>query len=159
VAALALAQWPRGRGYVNRDRELAALYSEAVAGCEWLTPQEVPPENDSSWHIWSAVFSGDEHGIEYDHFVQALRENGADYFLPSFMPYGAFGLDPSPAYRYPLFSEPRASDQGRLVFREGLCPSAERLVPRLFNTVLSPVEDSRVLQYADGLRKTIDAFS
>ena len=159
VAALALAQWPRARAYVERDRELAALYSDAVAGCEWLTPQEVPERNRSSSHIWGATFTGDEAGVDYGEFMTALRRNGADYFLPSFMPYGAFGLKPSPAYRYPLFATARASDQGELAFPAGLCPRAEELVPRLFNTVLSPVEDERVERYADGLARTIAEFS
>lgn len=159
VAALALAQWPRGRSYVERDRALAALYSEAVKGCGWLAPQEVAETNESSWHIWSAEFRGDEMGIDYEFFMTALRDNGADYFLPSFMPYGAFGLEPSPAYRYPLFSEPRSSEQGSLRFAEGLCPTAERLVPRLFNTVLSPVEDERVERYAEALARTVSEFS
>jgi perosamine synthetase len=169
VAAVALAQWPRARGYVETDHELALLYERAIEGCPWMASQAILPENWTSYHIWAATFTGDEHGIDYEEFMTALRENGADYFLPSFMPYGAFGLDPSPAYRYPLFSEPRAYKggcptrcphyDGEVDYGEGLCPNAEYLVPRLFNTVLSPVEDERVKRYADGLAKTISAFS
>lgn len=169
VAAVALAQWPRSKTYVERDHELALLYEQAVDGCEWMTSQEIPEGNWTAYHIWAATFTGDEVGIDYAEFMEALRANGADYFLPSFMPYGAFGLEPSPAYRYPIFSEPRAYTlrcpthcphyDGEAVYDEGLCPTAEFLVPRLFNTVLSPVEDDRVERYAEGLAKTIAQFS
>jgi dTDP-4-amino-4,6-dideoxygalactose transaminase len=169
VAALALAQWEAAQDYVQRDHELAGLYSQAAAGCKWLTAQEIPAGNWCAYHIWAAVYTGDEAGIEYRRFMEALRANGADYFLPAFMPYGAFGLEPSPVYRYPLFNEPRAYGkgcptgcplyQGRADYSPGLCPNAERLVPRLLNTVLSPVEDDRVKRYADALHRTIAQFS
>ena len=101
--------------------------------------------------------------------MRVLREQGGDYFLPSFMPYGAFGLKPSPVYRYPLFNEPLAYTrrcptycphyEGSVDFSEGLCPTAEYLVPRMFNTVISPVPDERVHRYADALHKTVRLFS
>jgi perosamine synthetase len=169
VAAIALAQWPRAAEYVKKDYELALLYEAAIDRCPWMTSQKIPDENWTSYHIWSATFTGDKFEVDYEEFMKTLRENGADYFLPSFMPYGAFGLRPSPAYRYPIFSEPRAYTlmcpthcphyEGTADYREGLCPTAEYLVPRLFNTVLSPVEDERVERYAEGLAKTISVFS
>ena len=169
VAALALAQWEPAKTYVNNDHDLALLYSQAVDGCPWLTPQAVPQENWCAYHIWGAVYTGDSVGIEYSEFMRVLRENGGDYFLPSFMPYGAFGLEPSPSYRYPIFSEPLAYTlgcptrcphyEGRADYSQGLCPTAEYLVPRLFNTVLSPVEDDRIKRYADALHKTVSGLS
>jgi len=152
VAAFALTQWDRAKEYVRRDAELAQLYTDAVAGCNWLTPQRVPAENWCAYHIWAATFTGDEGGIEYEPFMTELRERGGDYFLPSFMPYGAFGLAPSPVYRYPLFTEPLGNN-------DGACPRAEHLVPRMFNTVLSPVEDERVERYASALHDTVAHFS
>lgn len=169
VAALALTQWEPAKEYVRKDAELARLYSQAIEGCSWLVPQQIPEENWCAYHIWAAIYKGDEVGIEYDNFMKVLRENGGDYFLPSFMPYGAFGLKPSPVYRYPLFSEPLAYTkrcptycphyEGEVDFSEGLCPQAEYLVPRMFNTVLSPVEDERIHRYADALHKTVKFFS
>jgi len=169
VAALALTQWQPAKEYVRKDAELAKLYSQAIEGCGWLVPQQIPEENWCAYHIWAAIYKGDEVGIEYDNFMKVLRENGGDYFLPSFMPYGAFGLKPSPVYRYPLFSEPLAYTkrcptycphyEGEVDFSEGLCPQAEYLVPRMFNTVLSPVEDERIHRYADALHKTVKFFS
>jgi len=169
VAAMALAQWEPAKEYVKKDNELAQLYSAAVAGCSWLTPQVIPQENWCAYHIWGAVYSGDLVGIDYEEFMKVLRENGGDYFLPSFMPYGAFGLKPSPSYRYPIFSEPLAYTkrcptfcphyEGEVDYSEGLCANAEYLVPRLFNTVLSPVEDERIKRYAEALHQTVSQFS
>jgi perosamine synthetase len=169
VAALALAQWETAKEYVRKDHDLARLYTEAVGSCPWLIRQRIPEENWCAYHIWGAIFKGDEVGIDYDEFMKALRANGGDYFLPSFMPYGAFGLKPSPVYRYPLFNEPRAYTkrcptfcphyEGEVDYGEGACPNAEYLVPRLFNTVLSPVEDERIRRYAEALYKTVLQFS
>jgi dTDP-4-amino-4,6-dideoxygalactose transaminase len=164
-----MAQWDRAKSYVQRDHDLALLYTEAIGDCPWIVPQQIPAENWSAYHIWAAEFRGDEHGIPYADFMTALRANGGDYFLPSFVPYGAFGLDPSPVYRYPLFSEPLAYGLGCPIrcphyhghsdYSAGLCPAAEHLVPRLLNTVLSPISDERVQRYADGLAQTVRQYA
>jgi len=169
VAALALTQWDHAKEYVARDAQLAQLYSSAVEGCSWLAPQKISEDNWCAYHIWAATYTGDEAGIRYDDFMKVLREKGGDYFLPSFMPYGAFGLKPSPVYRYPIFNEPLAYTkrcptfcphyEGEVDYSEGACPRAEYLVPRMFNTVLSPVEDERIHGYADALAQTVRHFS
>lgn len=168
IASIAIAQWENARDYVKKDNELAKLYTEALQGCVWLKPQKIPKENWSPYHIWAAIFTGDEHGINYDEFMKELRGNGADYFLPSFMPYGAFNLEPSPAYRYPIFNDPKknwiASDvyghiyEGKIDYSQGLCPNAEYIVPRMLNTVISPIENERIQKYAVGLRETVKHF-
>lgn len=169
IAALALTQWERAKQYVKRDHELAALFTDAVKGCSWLAPQKIPAANWSAYHIWAAEFRGEPQGISQDEFMKVLKENGGDYFLPSFIPMGAFGLEPSPVYRYPLFNEPRAYNlqcpvkcphyKGEANYSKGACPNAERVVPRLVNTVLSPIQDDRVKRYADALAKTVAGFS
>ena len=169
IAGLAIAQWELAREYVKKDHELAKLYTEALQDCEWIKPQKVPNENWSAYHIWAATFTGDDKGIKYNEFMEVLKNNGGDYFLPSFMPYGAFDLDPSPAYRYPIFSDPNInwikSDlygkiyDGKINYSKGICPNAEYIVPRMLNTVLSPIEDKLIEKYATGLMKTIKHFS
>lgn len=169
VSALAISQWEKAKQYVKDDHELALLYTQALDDCHWIKPQLIPKENWSAYHIWAAVFEGDKAGIEYDKFMQVLKQNGADYFLPSFIPYGTFGMKPSPVYLYPIFKTPLAYTKecptacphynGKVIYSEGYCPNAEYLVPRMLNTVLSPVENDRVKRYADGLNKTIKHFS
>ena len=168
VAAIAIGQWENAKDYVQKDNELASLYTESLEGCDWLSPQKIPKENWSPYHIWAATFTGDKYGIDYAKFMKELKNNGADYFLPSFMPHDAFDLEPSPSYRYPIFSEPNvnwiASDayqslyEGKVDYHKGLCENAEYVVPRMLNTTISPIENERVETYAKGLKKTIKHF-
>ncbi len=168
VASIAIAQWENSKDYVQKDHELAKLYTESLQNCIWLKPQKISNENWSPYHIWAATFTGDQHGVNYDDFMTVLRKNGADYFLPSFMPYGAFDLKPSPSYRYPIFSQPNVNwivsetyakiYEGKIDYSEGICPNAEFIVPRMLNTVLSPIENELIEKYAHGLAKTIKHF-
>ncbi len=169
VAALALAQWERAAGYVAEDVGFALQYNEAVQGSPLLAPQRILDENVSSYHVWAAVFKGEQHGIDYGAFMAKLREFGGDYFLPSFIPTGTFGLTPSPVYKYPIFREPIAYGKGCPVrcplyagtydTRDGICPTAEYVVPRLLNTVLSPLKPERIARYVDALRQTVRYYA
>ena len=168
VAAIAIAQWPRVAGYVAEDMRYGDLYNAAVAGSRLLEPQRIPPENVSSRHVWAAVFRGDDHGVRYDRFMETLRGFGGTYFLPSFIPAGTFGLAPSPVYKYPIFREPVAYGsgcpvrcplyEGQYDTSDGLCPTAEDVVPRLLNTVLSPLPPERMDGYVEALHKTVRHF-
>ena len=169
IACIALAQWDYSKEYVKRDHQFGELFNDAVKKCEWLKPQKIPMENWSPYHIWASTFEGEKYGIEYKKFLERLKENGADYFLPSFMPYGAFNLEPSPCYRYPLFSDPKINwiigedykkiYQKEIKYEKGICKNAEYIVPRMLNTVLSPIEDVKIEKYITGLEKTILEFS
>lgn len=168
VACIAIAQWENTKEYVQKDHDLAGLYTDALQDCDWLKPQKIVKGNWSPYHIWAATFSGDEYGVNYEEFIKELKRNGADYFLPSFMPYGAFDLDPSPSYRYPIFSKPEVNwivsevydkiYDGKIDYSKGICPNAEHIVPRMLNTVLSPIEDELIEKYSAGLAKTIKHF-
>ena len=59
VAALAQTQWSPSKQYVQKDHDLASLYSEAVAGCDWLIPQTIPPEGGGL-----TLFGGSLGGIQ-----------------------------------------------------------------------------------------------
>jgi len=169
IAAIALAQWPRVEGYVAQDMEYSRLYSAAVGGSPLLAPQRLPQENVSSAHVWAAVFKGDEYGVNYDDFIRTLRGFGGDYFLPSFIPTGTFGLPPSPVYKYPVFREPVAYGvgcpvrcplyEGTYDTSDGLCVNAEYVVPRLLNTVLSPLTPERMSIYVEALHQTLRYYA
>ena len=102
-----------------------------------------------------------------------LRDAGQDVLVAAPDPAAAversYEHDGIPVYRYPIFNEPLAYTkrcptycphyEGEVDFSEGLCPNAEYIVPRMFNTVLSPVEDERIHRYADALAKTVKHFS
>lgn len=168
VAAIGLAQWPRAKDYVRKDHELAKLFDRAVGDRDWLRPQHIPAENYSSSLCWGALFEGERRGITYDEFMKVLEGHGGDQFARSWMPEGAFGMAPSPAYRYPLFSEPRAYGkgcptrcphyEGQVDYGPGACPTAEYVVPRMLNVGLTPGTDRTIQRSAEALAKTMAHF-
>jgi len=169
IAALAISQWPYVDLYLREDMDYAKLYTKALEGSPIMLPQAIPEENISTYHIWAALFNGEEFGINYDQFMKQLKIFGGDYFLPAFIPTGTFGLPPSPVYKYPIFREPITYShgcpvrcplyKGKYDVSDGLCLTAEHVVPRLFNTVLSPIKPERMNQYVDALNRTIRYFS
>jgi dTDP-4-amino-4,6-dideoxygalactose transaminase len=168
VAALGITQLEKAERYVEDDRRLARMYTEAIDGCKWLIPQEIREDNHCSYHIWSALYEGDKCGIGFEDFQKACKEEGADYFLFGFMPQDYKGIKPSPAYKYPIFKEPLAYkdkcpfnchfynyQKAEEKYPDELCPTAEYVVGRLFNTVLSPIREERVKRLADALYRAV----
>ena len=164
VAAVALAQLERAERYVAEDRENAKLYDQAVEGCEWLVPQAEPPHSVHSHHCWAATFQGDKHGVDYEQFKRVCREEGARL---------GFGYTQRTwkqaqivaAYQFPVFALPVAYGKGcpthcplydgELPYREGYCPRAEELIPRLSYCVLSTRLREDVARGAEGLHRSI----
>jgi perosamine synthetase len=168
VAAVALAQLPKSRQYVDEDRRNAALMNRAVEGCEWIVPQYVAPDTVSSYHLWTAFYKGEEHGIPMEDFKRVCVEEGADYFLFGFMPQNWQGIRARPAYAYPVFTTPLAYGkncptrcphyQGNVDYTKELCPQAEQISPRLINTTLSPIRQERGEKLAEGLYRAVQRF-
>lgn len=169
VAAIGISQLDKAERYIENDRRLANMYIEAIKGCKWLIPQEIRKDNICSYHIWGALYEGDKYGIKFEDFQKICQEEGADYFLFGFMPQNYQGIKASPSYNYPIFKEPLAYtnkcpfnchfynyQQAKEKYYEGLCPTAEYVVPRLFNTVLSPIREERVKRLADALNKVVE---
>ena len=71
-------------------------------------------------------------------------------------------------YHHPIFNDPKnnwiVSDvydniyEGKIDYSQGLCPNAEYVVPRMLNTVISPIENERIQKYAVGLGETVKHF-
>jgi len=114
VAAIARVQLTRARGYVNMCQDAAALYNEAVAGCEWLLPQVNRPGRVNTYHIWTAIFEGDKYGISKEDFLQALADNGLAWGM---------GYIERPAYAHDCIAA--------YLDEQPYCPVAEYLMPRL----------------------------
>ena len=165
VAAVALAQLEHAQSYVAEDRENAKLYQEAVAGCDWLVPQAEPTYDVHAHHCWAATFHGEKHGIDYEEFKRLCREEGAavgfGYTQRSWKQAQIVA-----AYQFPVFVEPVAYGQGcpthcplygkELPYRQGYCPNAEDLIPRLCVTTLSTRLRDDVAHGAEGLRRAIE---
>ncbi|NPV07093.1 MAG: DegT/DnrJ/EryC1/StrS family aminotransferase [Anaerolineae bacterium] len=168
VAAVGLAQLERADDYVRQDMQSAELYHQALEGCEWLVPQVVAPYNTHSQHIFAVAFRGEEHGIDYEEFKRVSREEKAGL---------GFGYTQRTwreaqivaAYQFPVFKEPVAYGKGcpthcphyrkDLPYRNGYCPNAEDLVPRLCLRGLSSALPDDIARGAEGLRRAIERVS
>jgi dTDP-4-amino-4,6-dideoxygalactose transaminase len=157
TAALGLAQLSRVDGYVAEYTEGLRVYNEAIRDCAWLVNRHVPEEAVQSGYIWTCTWDGDRHGLQYDRFQQVVRELG----LPL-----RFGFTGAPAYVFDFFNVSTAYHrpdcpircpyyEGDYRYREGLCPTAEDLIPRLIQSGLIEVPPDEIKTRADLLRQAI----
>ena len=132
IAAIGIVQLQRARGYVEQCMTNGELFSAAVADCAWVVPQRVPPDHRHAYHLWAALFEGDRAGVDYAAFQQRCGELGVGV---------GFGYIGRPAYLHETLRRPLAYGKGCPVrcphrsrdveYREGLCPVAEEIMPRL----------------------------
>jgi dTDP-4-amino-4,6-dideoxygalactose transaminase len=158
TAALGLAQLSRVDGYVAEYTQGLHVLDEAIRDCAWLGNRYVPEEAVQSGYIWTCTWEGDRHGIEYARFLQVVQDLG----LP--LRYGFTG---APAYKFDFFKVSTAYHhadcpircpfyEGDYRYREGLCPTAEDLIPRLIQSGLIEVPPDEVKRRADLLRQAIE---
>lgn len=114
VAAVGRVQLTRARAYVDMCTQTAAMFNEAVEGCEWIVRQADRPGRVNTYHIWSAAFAGEEHGISLDRLREACAEHGLGLRI-GYIERPAYAHGPIAQY---LDDEPN-------------CPVAEWLMPRL----------------------------
>jgi len=135
-AAVGVEQLKKVPGYLESYRKSKKVLDEAIAGCSWLDERKVLPGSVVSPYVWSCVFRGEREGVDYGVFKAALREAGGGI---------GTGFTQRPAYMYEMFRKPRAYGEkgcpynchlygGRVDWKEGLCPVAEDVIPRLVST-------------------------
>jgi perosamine synthetase len=130
TAAIGLAQLETLPQAIESLRANAAHYDQAVAGCPWLQLQRGPEGSCHSFYHWVATFNGERHGISLDQFKAALRDSGAVSIT--------VGYTQMPAYQHPVIKDQlahafhcAANRCGHERYPAGLCPVAERVIPRL----------------------------
>jgi dTDP-4-amino-4,6-dideoxygalactose transaminase len=159
TAAVGLGQVQRVMGYVERYTRNLRVLNEAISGCAWIRQREVPAEAGQSGYVWAAVWEGDEHGLDYGRFKEICQE----LELPL-----RFGFNQTPAYSYDIFRASTAygvpdcpvrcpfyTAKSDYRYRDGLCPVAEELLPRLMTTGLVEVSDEEVARRAEKVRDAI----
>ena len=77
-----------------------------------------PQGAKSTCHIWIASFEGERARVSRKRFCEALRRHEAPFHV---------GYTKRAAYQHPVFR--KAFPKG--AYRKGLCPNAERMVPRM----------------------------
>jgi len=114
VAAIGRVQLTRARAYVDMCQRSAAAYNAAVAGCEWLVPQANREGRENTYHIWAAIFEGEEVGITREQFMTRMGERDFPVRL---------GYIERPAYAHDCIAQ--------YLDDEPYCEVAEHLMPRL----------------------------
>jgi dTDP-4-amino-4,6-dideoxygalactose transaminase len=157
-AAIGLAQLEKVKGYIEEYQKAYAQLSAALEGCDWVQPRAIKEGCGNSPYIFSFLFRGDEKGIEREAFEQALFETGDLWNI---------GFTQAPAYKYKLFTEPMAYQnkgcpthncpyyKGDYEYRDGLCPTAEEIIPRMVNTNCM-ISEETAKRVAEGLRKALE---
>lgn len=156
-AAVGLAQLERVRSYIAEYQKSYAQLVAVVNECAWLQARAIREGCGNSPYIFSCLFRGDEHGVDAEAFKAALFETGDTWNV---------GFTQVPAYKYKFFQVPVAYQskgcplhgcpyyKGDYEYRDGLCPTAEAILPRLVNHNCMISEDA-AKAVADRLREAI----
>lgn len=157
TAAVGLAQMEQLDGYVEEYTRSLHVYDETIRDCKWLRNRTIPPAAVQSGYIWACTWEGDQHGLDYDTFKQVTKELGVPL---------NFGFLERPAYTFDLFKGSTAYHvpdcpvrcplyKGEYQYHDGLCPTAEELIPRLVTSGLIEVPPDEIKRRADLLAKAI----
>ena len=153
-AAVALAQLENIDALVNRRIEVANLFTETIEGSDLLTPQYVGKDYKNSYWTWVVKLNSSK--ISWYDFRNKFLELGGDGI------YAAWKL----TYLEPMFQnlnllkrERYISEENKKMYKEGLCPNAEKIHDKLlqFKTNYWDFEDA--IKQAEILKQTVDYFS
>lgn len=152
--AVALAQLERLDELVEM-RVLAAKHIlDATKGCEWLIPQTVPANNESSY--WTVVFVLDTNKVDWYEFRNKFVELGGDGIYAAWrLSY----LESAFTKKHFLHREKIVDMYGDYEYKEGLCPNAEYLQPRLLQFKTNYWNEADGIRQADILKDTIAYFN
>lgn len=144
---------------LQRRREAAAMYADAVAGCDWLTPQHVPNGWTHDYWCYAVAISADTgnwfptnpvHVGPLHVLMDTIEDYGGE------RPYAAWRLTyHEPAFRHLAYR----ADVDALYYKatEGhiprLCPVAEDLQPRLLQFQTNDIASAE--KNANALRRAI----
>ncbi len=135
-AAVGVAQLKKLPGYLDEYRKSTQILDDAIAGCSWLDVRQPLPGSLVAPYFWSCLFYGERRGITMGVFKAALRQAAAPY---------STGFLQRPAYMYEFLRQPIAYGNkgcpynchlytGKVDWKEGLCPVAEDVIPRIVST-------------------------
>jgi perosamine synthetase len=153
AGAVALAQLERLDELVECRKQAASMFMQAAKGCKWLIPQFVPPECEHSY--WTIVFLLNRDDISWYDFRKKFMELGGDGV------YSAWQLSYlEPAFRGKLFlgREKILEMAGDYHYGKGLCPTAEKIQPRLLQFKTNYWDTADAGRQAEILNNTIRHF-
>ena len=148
-AAVVLAQLERADDLINPRIIAAQNFSDAIKGTSLLKQQFTPAYCLNSFWAFSMVLETDKPEIDWYRFRDLFIKNGGDCF------YAAWKL----SYFEPLFLKEAQNYKGvTQKYKNGLCPNAEFLQPRMIQlkTNYWNLDDSK--RQAEILNRTINQF-
>jgi len=146
-SAVALGQLERLEALVAMRAAVASLYTQAIRGCRWLIPQQVPEGRVHSF--WTYVLKlGNEVDFTWREFRNKYMEYGGDGI------YAAWKV----TYCEKAFAGARFGPAQRQEFAPGLCPVAESVQPRLLQLKTNYFDLAVAQRKAEGLARTISFF-
>ncbi|MCX8082727.1 MAG: DegT/DnrJ/EryC1/StrS family aminotransferase [bacterium] len=141
TSVVGIAQLERLNLFIKGLQKIAEYYNNAVSECKWLIQQK-HPDAISTYHLWAVTFEGDKYGLELEEFKKFLKEEETGLSV---------GYTQMPAYKHPVIKERLAhafhcaNYREKIEYPDGLCPVAERIIPRIVlgDTVISEEEAKR----------------
>ena len=153
-AAIALAQLEDLDAKVRQRQEVANLFLQEVAPCNYITAQYNPPGHENSYFTLGLKYEGHEKiGITWQQFREKYIEYGGDGF------YGAWSVP----YLEPVMTERKFVQRcpniyGNIYYQKGLCPVAESLQPKIMQFKTNYRDMDLAAQKASALKNTIQFF-
>lgn len=157
-SAVALGQLEHAEELVQRRRDSAKLFLEAMKGCAWLVPQYEPEGYENSY--WTLAVQLDIDTISWSRFRQTFVKNGGDgiyaawqltYLEPMFKNMVLEGRE--------IFFQKPFNENERNRYEKGLCPVAEKLQPRMIQFKTNYWDFSAAKRQAEILHQTIRELS
>jgi perosamine synthetase len=158
-AAVALGQLEHIDELVNRRKDVAKLFIDAIGDCPWLLPQATPAHSENAYWAFAARLV--HPTISWTDFRKRFMELGGDGI------YATWKV----SYLEPMFRDGTknwsgkeeviaATYKGQLQdSREGLCPVAERVQKQILAFKTNYWDWERAEKQAEVLKKTIASFS
>ncbi|GIP19118.1 UDP-4-amino-4,6-dideoxy-N-acetyl-beta-L-altrosami ne transaminase [Paenibacillus montaniterrae] len=106
-AALGISQMGKLQQFIERRRELAALYTKLLRNVRGVTPPYQAPEALSGWHLYSVQLNEQELGMSRKQIFDQMRSANIGVHVHYI-----------PVYWFPYYQ--------RLGYEKGLCPVAEK---------------------------------
>ncbi len=151
AAAVGLAQTERMDSFINLRCEVAAMYADAVRGCDYLVPQKTPDGYKNTYWTWTCRYERPD--VPWKEFRGKYVELGGDGI------YAAWAL----LYDETFFT---SGDWKKLCpplyqgldYPRPVCPVADRLQPKLmqFPTNFGSRDEAR--PHVEALKHTIEFF-
>jgi perosamine synthetase len=153
-AAVAVAQLENLEQKVKLRKQVANLFINEMSECNYFVQQKVSDHCDHSYFTLGVLYTGEEKiGASWQDFREKYVEFGGDGF------YGAWSVP----YLEPVISDRKYVRRcpqiySDVYYKEGLCPVAEQLQPKLmqFKTNYRSIE--RAKEKVESLKKTINYY-